>query len=127
MIQNEASIHIIFLNTVLSEAHFIAYLSIRYDKMLIQDHILKYAIIQCFVLVHILKYDIKRASISSISKNIAEYEDNSRSYFEIYYRSILHFIAYVKIYSSLVDHLKAYQEIRYNPKQIIRAYLKIQH
>ena len=127
MIQNEASIHIIFLNTVSSEAHFIAYLSIRYDKMLIQDHILKYAIIQCFVSVYILKYDTKRASFNSISRNIVEYEDNSRSYFEIYYRSMLHFIAYVEICSSLVDHLKSYREIRYYPKQIIRAYLKIQH
>ena len=93
--------------------------------MLIQDHILKYAIIQCFVSVYILKYDTKRASFNSISRNIVEYEDNSRLYFEIYYRSMLHFIANIEIHISLEGHLEAYQEIRYDPKLIIRAYRKI--
>ena len=114
--KNEASIHIIFLNTVSSEAHFISYLSIRYNQKLIRYYILKYAIIQCFVSVHILKYDTKRASFSSISRNIVEYEAHSRSYFEIYYHSMLHFIAYVEICRSLESHLEAYQEIRYDPK-----------
>lgn len=123
--KNEVSIHIIFLNTASSEAHFISYLSIRYDKMLIQDHILKYAIIQCFVSVHILKYDTKRASFSSISRNTVEYEAHSRSYFGIYYHSMLHFITNIEIHISLEGHLEAYQEIRYDPKLIIRAYQKI--
>ena len=57
--KNEASIHIIFLNTVLSEAHFISYLSIRYNQKLIQYYILKYATIQSLFSVYILKYYMK--------------------------------------------------------------------
>ena len=57
--KNEASIHIIFLNIVSSEVHFIAYLSIRYNQKLIQYYILKYATIQSLFSVYILKYYMK--------------------------------------------------------------------